>query len=721
MSLVVIRGSSWQRQPQFQVHEYTETNLNYSKSSSGKTEFRFRTSYDDPERDDVTAKIIFSHDRTVEGTAVERKEKRFGTNEFAETHKITARSTVQEGGEVLHFTAIYTTETVTRGGVVTIRTRTRIGDNPVVDVSTSFTYESAGTTQAPHSTTSVSTLEYAGTRLEKQRIEEVILGVRERTRFDYRQEVTTADFFTAERETAASTSRVAETHTVDGTVDFTYEKITRASDSFTRPLTFRSKQARIYYRTTADVDQGEKFWLLRDSVFTTEPKPFASVFRELGDKERVEWQMTRTARTYAIVTDGAEPEEQDIYRVSAYTKRYHVPDDGGGWKLVSREFEEWAKTSKAYEFVQHTYLYTTHVTRETRMLSRVGDYASRIFTGQTLMRVTATTDGKTVVPVRVGSSDEASTNNDTVTAFYTESSREFEGGVWYTTIEATNRFAESRDTTSAYVPISGITEEVGSIDYGAAEILPFEVALAQETRTPGFVPFGDRVTNVLFATFSSSIIATSQNRLTQSTQYFVMPEPRLNGEIRAGQRKMDLSDREWSTKVYRPQYSVSESVFVQAGASALETESVYTLERRATVRQRWELPAVDATTHTIATLHMSVRDAEGFVSTRTYAFALGDRIPTNQHTGHTILEMADDEWAVIGAEKDATLYFGRCELQITWRVDGEEKVQTITATSNSEITATKGVALAVKRSRLWQNLGTFWNRKVIARGNEYLR
>jgi hypothetical protein len=718
MSLILRKRKPWERRAAFLYHLIVEVTTEFRESSDSTRQGVTTTTFPD-DREPIVSEFEETDSYRQEGTTVYRHEEERGVNSYSSSTSTVRNTTTISNGET--FETSQETYSEVEGDEKQERSSYRyiLNGNTIIDRSE--------TKQHPDPNPNLFSTEILGTDAEdkkgfefKEKTEkEKFPGLDEQERFEIDRE----NLRYVLEDAIDRVDLVREVKGLEET-ETEYRLTLRRAESETDEADPSLHIAVVfqYYRTRSDADSGSRFYEIQAKTFGKKPLPFEDVWKEIPDGGEYEPPLERESEAYAIIGAGIEPEETEVYRVDAYTVPQDVPDGKGGFKLEPLEVEEVVQLETGYAWKDEDVIYFRVDSYETPALVKKGDHAMKVRMIRELFQypeiVTRKAPKRYVIAVE--EEDEDSDQNEwSYEDDYTipPSDDEYGAEIRYQ-LSAQGSTSSSTKTTRIQTPVSYTQESIVEQRFGAQEATPFPVALVREVLTPGIAPFGEVDLETAFVRYETKTLVSGFGSTVPELQ-FEVPSVRLNGEIRAGRQKLDLSDREYEVTVSRPKYKFKRTV--RGGPpDFLESEKEEALTRTALVKQKWVYPDPDAKTHSTAILHRTVKDSDGVIYKDEIEFTLKEKIPRNELTGDTIDRLSDGKWIVVG-EKDATLHYGRCRLHVT-EVDKDGKERTFTAQADREgtLTVKRNTSISVRVERLWLPLGKLGGGPILERGGYYL-
>ena len=719
MSLILRKRKPWERRAAFLYHFTAEVTTEFREEHNSTRQGTTTTTFPD-DREPIVEEFEESDSYRQEGTTVYRHEEQRGINSFRSSTSTIRNTTTISNGET------FETSQETYSEIESDKQQSRSSYRYILNGETII--DRSETEQTPEPNPNIFSTEILGTDAEDRKGFEFV----EKTEKEKFPGLDEQKRFEIDRENL----RYVLGDAIDR-VDLVREVKGLEEKETEYRLTFRRAEPEAeeadpdlhiadvfqYYRTRSDADAGSRFYEIQAKTFGKKLLPFEDVWKEISDGGEYEPSLERESDAYAIIEEGAEPEETEVYRIDAYTVPRDIPDGKGGFKLDIFEVEEDVRMETGYAWKDQDVIYNRVDSYETPALEKKGDYAMKVRMIRELFQYPELVTRKVPKPyvLAVEEEDEdAAQNKWSYEEDYTipPSDDEFGAEIRYQ-ISAQGSTSSSTKTVRIQMPIAYTQEAIVEQRFGAQEATPFPVALVREVLTPGIAPFGEVDLETAFETYETKTIVSGFGSTVPELQ-FEAPSVRLNGGIRAGRQKLDLSDREYEVTVSRPKYKHKRTV--RGGPPEFtETEQEEALTRTATVKQKWVFPDSDAKTHTTAILHRTVKDSDGVTYKDEIEFTLKGKIPRNELTGDAIDRLSDGQWVVVG-EKDATLHYGRCRLHIT-EVDKDGKERSFTAQADREGTlrVKRNTSISVRVERLWLPLGKMGGGPILERGGYYLQ
>lgn len=721
MSLSARKNKIVGRRPKFRFSRISTSRVSWSERFENSRTDQYRIDYGDPEQDDYYTSGTYSEIRIETGNN-DRTSIEIVSENGAETRISSVKEwNVEVNGEGVDFTlAEYTTVIVGNGSVQTFHKRVVM--DVITETSTSRALDDESEFEYINEDTKVDNISVSGRIYNETKTQETYSGLdlaerpiynADETNYILSEVIDEADLL---RDATAVTDKTMTMNVTRVVITNGSELVAKRDDQVMKYL--------VYYQLDGLLDFGDRRWKNKQKRFSSSLMRFTDVWDEIGNGQSADPEFELLAEDRPAIDEGAESETKIAYMVSAYTLSIHEDDWEGGYRLTKFEVEEDSAEIEGYLFTKDETLYNSLRIYERPALIDKGDYAKSVTMIRDLYGVPALTDYSRAREVVVNEDKSTSTSTNDSYEYHEEWSvgepdpeLEFNNIIYYTVDGNGNSSrAETRSTVVEWQ--NAVGEEWVTHQYGAAEVTPFPVALVQVVPTPGFRPFGEVVTEVLFNTYETRELELDYGETPEEIR-FDFPFASLNGEVVRGQKKLDLSDSVYETVVTRQK--VKYQRIRRGGAPEFATyEETASLTRKATVRSEWEYPEGDATTFTMATLKQIVKDSDGFVATRRVAYRLKDSIPRGEQTGHTI-ENPVGGWVAVGPDGDATLHFGRALLHIS-EVDGSGSVKEyeVSAESAKTVKIGKGRAISVRIERLWMPLGKHQGASVMTRGSLYL-
>ncbi len=728
MSLIIHKTKPWERHVSLQYHhiDISTESMSRSYGDSGT----YRTSNNIPASTPSEGSKADDYNLTTFQEI--RRETRRDLNVLEEIFLRTRSGWSEHTATALNFPGTYddytesTYETVDGYTQVIdyaagITYRTDFENESITETSATFNVNGAANNESRFD----STFETIETDLSESKTSERFLALDIQSRFLFSNEETNyllADFPDTRHLTREAMGLTASTREEE------YAQYTATSVAATAADGVFQLELRQCWRTRDSFDSGSIFHELHQSEFGLNLLTFSAMWSELADGAEVELPARKIVIEGVEITGDAVEIETVTFRVPAYQLSVHELNDLGKWTLVGATFPEEIMTDLGYGWSVLETVTDTAFVYQIPALERQGAHASVLkminVIGHDTVAATYLIPRKSALDYATSSSG-ADVTNDSATYSYTSQSPHTPpdppNPIW--TYEGGTASYDDTATSFARVYTGSYTQEYIIEGIGAGEVTPFNAFLVQEIRTPGYVPFGIASEDVLYHTYSSREITATFDTEVPTSLLFDMPAPVLTGEVFEGWRKLDLCPRAYEAVVTKDDFTyVAATLAISYPFTAGEEER--TLTRIVQVKQRWEYPeSEDETYFTVATLHQNARDSDGFTSARALEYVLKEPIPKQDQTGHTIGTF-DRGWEIVGPNKDATVFFGRCLLHYTTISNGVESYRTIVAQRDSSFTVSKGLSIAIRIEPLWQALGSGtigsnYN-NLMTRGSQYL-
>lgn len=721
MSLTLRKLKVIGRRAKFTFRRVKRIDRSWSEGSENRRVDEYRIDYGDPEVDDYETATESTVVREELGTGLYLEEEVVSLNGYARTIASVREWTETVDGVPNDFTiADYTTE-VREGNVITIQHRSVRGES---DTSTTTSYE-VEETEYGHTSEGLttSTSDVTATLFNETKTQEIFDGLDFGDRYLY-----SADDTTYRLDSVVDNADLLRDAVGLTAKEFTYRLLNRDRDSdaesFMAGEDSEVDDYSVYYQTVNAQDSGERRWRIKPKAFSDRPIRFEDAWAEIPDGGSFEPERTIVSETLYIVSPDVDSETREVFRIPAYTLSVHEDNGSGGFMLTKFEVAEEKETAEGFSFADEDTIFISYRTFKSPAIEKRGKYSRRFVMIDRYYGTPQVTVRKRAVGYLKNEEDETTTSTEanfaTATA-WSVSDGEEEGiefnNVIYFTIEM-NQSATREEVISTSVSWnSAVSEQWEDVLYGAVELQPFPMAIVQECHTPGYRPFGQEDTGELFHTFESKVVLEDFGE-TPADLRFDFPDPRLNGELRRGQSKLDLNDLVYESVVTKRAFKFQRKR--RGGAPEFKTfEETDTLTRIAKVTLSWEYPE-DGTAFSIATLNQNVRDSDGFNGKRRIEFRLKEPIPRAEHTGHELLNPLNG-WAVVNGDSDATLHYGRCMIHVAEvSTNGERRDYNVSAAEAATVKLRKGTSVNVRIERLWMPLGKLGGSPVMTRGSLYL-